>query len=480
MSLLKTLSSLTQRFGLANTLGGTFNGNRDLYNVFGYPTNITYDMYYAKYERQDVAKRVIDAPAAATWVRGVEIEASEAFKAAWEKLMQTTKIYNAFERVDRLAGIGKYAILFIGFNDKRQPNRPVGKATEILFIQPYSEKAIEIKEVEVDPTNPRFGLPKLYKITTASPSDLKQDNLRNTSTTGKKVEVHWSRVLHVAENALENELIGIPRLKPIYNRLLDLEKVVGGSAETFWLTGNRGLHVDIDKEMELTDDDAQDLSDEMDEYMHELRRVIRTKGVNVKSLGSDVVSPMDNFKVLIALISGASGIPQRILLGSEAGQLASEQDRANWAERIDERRVDFGEAYILYPFVALLQKVEMLPDEFIRFLWPNAFILNPLEQAQMMAQRARAVVNMSRRVQMGNPLITDTEARDWMDLPETTSEDLVSNTLGMDTKVKKDDADADKASNEAEVAAETDEEAESVENLTDEDDKKKEAQADKE
>ena len=40
-------------------------------------------------------------------------------------------------------------------------------------------------------------------------------------------KVHWTRVIHIAESTLENPIYGIPRLRPVYNRLMDIEKVTG-------------------------------------------------------------------------------------------------------------------------------------------------------------------------------------------------------------------------------------------------------------
>lgn len=426
------ISDLLGRFNLASVLGQSFGGKRDLYTVFGYPTTITYKDYVARYTRQDVAKRVVDAPAKSTWVRGVTIEGSEEFDAAWQKLLTQPRLITAFERVDRLAGLGHFAVLLMGFDDGRKLEQPVGEAKTLLYMQPYGQTSIEISTFETNTQSARFGLPLMYKIKMTDPKSVNLDGAQSTlgitsGTAGSSVAVHWTRILHVADAPLESDIIGTPRLQPVFNRLMDLEKVVGGSAEMFWIAGNRGLHLDVDKEMELTPEDAQDLSDEAEEYQHELRRIIRTKGVKVTNLGSDVASPKDHFNVLISSISSSTGIPQRILLGAEAGQLASAQDRANWAERIDERRVDFAEAQVLRPLISILTGAGLLPlIEHVTFKWPEAFVLSPLEQAEMMAQKGKSVLNFARRAKDGNPIITDTEAREFMGLTKITQEALLA------------------------------------------------------
>ena len=46
--------------------------------------------------------------------------------------------------------------------------------------------------------------------------------------------VHWSRVIHIAENAGGTGVYGLPRLQSVYNRLEDLLKIMAGSGESAW------------------------------------------------------------------------------------------------------------------------------------------------------------------------------------------------------------------------------------------------------
>jgi hypothetical protein len=234
----------------------------------------------------------------------------------------------------------------------------------------------------------------------------------------KAVEVHYTRIVHLAEDTLDSPMYGAPRLLSVFNLLDDLAKVVGGSAEAFWLIANRGMQADIDKEMELDASDAENLQVELEEYQHQLRRFIRTRGVKITELGSQAPAPKETFGMLIDLIAATTGIPQRILMGSEAGALASAQDRANWAERITERRDNFALPMVLRPFVDSLVNCGVLPEYTkLRVDWPEAFIQNPLEKSQTSAQQARSIVNLSRQADGGFPLVTREEARIVLNLP---------------------------------------------------------------
>ena len=411
LGVMRHMSVLLQRLNLAGRAGLQFGGDRDLYAVYGYKQTLRYEDFLIKYLRQDVAKRIINAPGFALWQNPPEITGVD----GWDDFAKEWDVWNTFQRLDKLASIGQYAVLLLGLDGTSQNN--VGNRSNLTFMQPYSQVAATIVTFEEDETNPRFGQPKTYEITIADPADLaviSQASKRGALT--RTIKVDYTRIVHVVEDPLEDNVFGVPRLMPIYNLLEDLLKTAGGAAEMFWLSGRQGLHLDVDPEMDLDEDDAKDLSDEAEEYSHQLRRILRTRGVDVKALGADVIDPRGTFQVIISLLSGATGMPQRILLGSEAGQLASEQDRANWAERIDERRGSFGEPQVIRPFIKTLQGAGILGEGIPEIKWPSAFKLSPLEEAQTSAQKARSVVNLSRQGQYGN-ITSREEAREIVGLP---------------------------------------------------------------
>ena len=398
---LETLSALLSRSQLGNLAGVQFEGNRKLYEIFGYKKHPTPDDFLAKYARQDLVTRIIDAPAAAIWANPPVIE-DKALNDEWIALNRKVKLWNGLYRADRLARLNPYSILLCGFDDSGSLANKVNpeNVKELLYVRAIGARLIEEITFNSNPRSPRFGFPETYKVSFDDPTLKSSTNGRTTTKHVKELVVHHSRVIHVVENPLEDEVFGIPIIEKVYNLLDDLLKVSGGTAEMYWLAGNRGIQVNVDKEMEINPTDAAALADEIDEYMHQLRRFVRTRGVDMNVLESKPPNPKEVFSMIINLISGTTGIPTRILLGSEAGQLASEQDRANWAERIDERRDLFAEPNMLWPLVDLFQEVGVLGEGEVVFDWPSAFIQNPLEIGQTQAQTARAIGNISR--QTGN------------------------------------------------------------------------------
>jgi hypothetical protein len=391
------------RTRMAWWFGMQMGGKRDLYDVFGWTPNPQFRDFCRKYQTNGVATRVIDAPVRATWADPPQLEGGAEFNKAWQDVVENTSLYAHIMRFDKLVGLGRYAILLMGFDDggslatEVKPNRE----RKLLYLQPYSEDSAKIKTYETNKNSPRFGKPLLYEIDPGSfaTEDETNNTAKATTSVAATLIVHWTRVIHACDNSLESPVFGYSRLKSIFCDLEDLEKVIGGAAETFWLAANRGLHVDIDKDADVSPDDREALADELDDYANEQRRLIRTKGVTVKPLGSEVADPSGPVDALLSKISAARCIPKRVLMGSEAGQLASQQDRANWAIYIDEREAEFAQPFILKPLIVQLINAGVLPvPEVLTINWPDPFKMNPLERGQTSAQMARSATNLSRAI----------------------------------------------------------------------------------
>jgi len=425
-------SSLVQRSHLAAGLGQQFKGDRDIYNALGYNKTLVYDDYYGVYDRQDIAGRIVDMPASSTWRNTPNVwetddtEEETPFEQAWTDLADRIKVWHHLERADRLAGIGRYAILVIGTRgdtsliDPILPNS-LSSPDDILYLSPFSEKSAEVASFDVDPSSERFGKPDFYTIDFAG--DLA------TTQVVTKFRVHHSRVLHIAEGLLEDEVYGRPRLRRVMNLFHDLAKVVGGSAEMFWQGAFRGLHADIDKDAEFdpTGPEATQLSDEIDEYIHGLRRYIRTRGMNIQALGGETPNPEGIFEVLLSLVAGASGIPKRILLGAERGELASSQDEINFNSFIAERQVHFAEPLVLRPLIDKLVEWGAIPEpkEPYTIEWPNLFAMSEVEIAEIAHKKATTIQSY----------VTNPMAEEVMPIPEFRREVLGLEGLSSDEDV---------------------------------------------
>jgi hypothetical protein len=430
MQSFRALLGVIQRTRLGRALT-SFDGQRNYQEIFGWDDCITVEKMAYMYNRSGIAKRVVDAYPDATWARPPVLwaEGDDNWTNAWADMVDQSNLWDALYRMDRLACLGQYSILVIG-TDRPNLAAPIGKARRITYLQPYGENTTRIEEYDRNQASPTFGMPLLYRIYPEGPSLEPREIGRTPSRLKSNFPrssflVHASRIIHCARGALEDTVFGQPMMAPCWDYLTDLRKVVGSSSESYWIMANRGLQADIDKEMSLNAEDQANLQSEIDDFYNGFRRFIRTKGVEITPLTNEVADPKGPFEVLVTLISGATGIPKRILLGSEAGQLASTQDKGNWAERVEENRTLHVEPRIIRPFLRFVLNHAIIPppkqDAALNILWPDAYRMSPLERGQTSAQTARTIANVTKMLesksQEARTLLSQTELRALVGFP---------------------------------------------------------------
>jgi hypothetical protein len=427
LSFLRTLSSvLFGRNRIATATGKSFGGNRDLYESLGYPDTITARMYRGRYERGGIAGRIVDAYPHATWRGGGTIEdnadpATETeFEKVWGELERRLGIWPAFGRSDILAGLGEFSVLLIGAPGALEDPLDKFSAEDLLYVQPYGQEDVTVKTLVEDPADKRFGMPLAYQL----------DRSRATVASSSNVSraVHWTRIIHVADGILDDNVNGKPRLRRVWNLLDDLDKIIGGGSEAFWLRAHQGYVFNLDKELEMDAGDIEDLKDQAEEFANQMRRTIGQRGIEVSPMGSDVADFHSPADAVLIQIAAATGIPHRILTGSERGELASSQDRNNWNERISDRRQAFAEPQVVRPFVDRLIEYGALPAPLegdYEVKWPEIKNLDEAEKAKVAVQYA--TVNK----QQGATVVTPDEIREGvLDLPPLDELDTMIETIG--------------------------------------------------
>jgi hypothetical protein len=417
MEAFNVLSGMLDRYTTASQAGLSFSGARDLYTELGYPNDLSFDDYASRYDREGLSGRIVDKPAEDTWRNGAVIleEGAEdtTFVEAWERLIDKLKIWRVLTNLDRITGLGEYGILLIGTlggDPLDAPQQRLFSPDDILYLRPYTQKQAPINTVNIDPGDPRFGLPEVYEV------DLGEVEGRSLAT----VKVHHSRVIHVAEKSLD-DVYGRPRLKRSYNRLMDLDKVIGGSSEAVWRLVIKGLVV-TGREGYKIDESAAAMEDEFLKYIHNLKRVITITGADVEELGtSEMPNPAGIFKTLVSLIAADINMPQNILIGSEQGIRASDVDATNWAGTISNRQTQFAEPVILRPFVDWCINYGALPypvsSEGYEVKWNPLTEPTAVEVVGMGKTKAEIVSGVANSGALDFGLVTKEEVREWADLP---------------------------------------------------------------
>ncbi len=434
-------SVLMERIAFMRQAGITFKGARDTYEALGYDRAITTQQYRDRYARGGIAKRIVEAFPNATWRGTVEVVEDEDTKhdspleQDWKDLEVRLSVTSMLRRADILAGLSTYSIILIGAKGPGDLSTPLPRGTgpkDILFLQPFSggggpsslrggavtpslDNDAVIQSFVTDAKDARFGEAEYYRLRRV---DLTSPDFQ--------VPVHWSRIIHIAEGCLEDNVYGIPTLEACWNLLDDLDKITGGGSEAFWLRANQGLHLDVNKDMALPEATAtvETLREQIEEWRHGLSgRTFRTRGVDVNMLGSDVANFQNNADAILTQIAGTKGIPKRILTGSEMGELASSQDRDNWKDQIDGRQQQHAGPGMVRKLASRLIEYGYLrpptkgPDAYlVRF--PHIQTLTEQERA------AGAKLWADTNAAAGFTVFTDEEIRDhWYSMEPTEESD---------------------------------------------------------
>jgi len=403
---IRALSNLLERYKFSSRAGVTFNGKRDTYQALGYLTEVTLEHMRQRYERGGVAGRIIEAFPKATWRGGGELiedddpEVETKFEKAVGDLETRLSLWSVFLRADTLAGLGQYSTILIGAPGKL--DEPLTKVSldKIAYLSPYAQQETAIQTWDEDINSPRFGLPLTYTFRRRATS----------ATASARVNferlVHWSRVVHIAENLLDDPVYGQPRLLRVWNLLDDLDKITGGGAEAFWLRAHQGFIAQIDKDAEIDPTELASIRDNLEEFAHQMRRTMGLRGTEVKAMGSDTANIGPNADAVLQQISGATEIPKRILTGSEMGELASTQDTANWNVRVLDRRKEFADPHVVRAFIDRLIGFGALPEADYEVKWPQMENMSEAEKAGVAMQWAGI------NAQYGGVVVTDAEIRD--------------------------------------------------------------------
>lgn len=260
---------------------------------------------------------------------------------------------------------GSYANYF-NPNEIRNPNnsrrrrgvKGTGPTNTLLFLRVFDESLVQVVQYEADLRNPRFGQPVMYLITLNDPRTPHSGIGLPMAT----LRVHWSRIIHIADNLRSSEIFGVPRMLPVWNRLLDLRKLYAGSAEMYWQGALPGLsfetHPQLGGDVNINIAGMQDM---VQKYMSGLQRYLQLRGMSAKTLSPTVVDPTPQIDAVITAICIQLGIPVRVFKGSERGELASSQDDAKWNDRVRYRQHTYVTPRILCPMANRMIQLGIVP-----------------------------------------------------------------------------------------------------------------------
>lgn len=409
-------ASSAMRASIAGVLGHSTQ-DRDIFDTFDWTRRPTVKQYYALYRTHPFAGPIVDRPAFTTW-RDEPIITDDPheetdFQDDVEKLFRNLDLPSQMERVDRLAGIGRYGLsVFIttdcldenGVVDEdrlREPIDPMQFTADgldnVVQHKQFSEISVDAIEWgdERHAVEGRWGLPVRYSIDFSSEGDT--DN----SDSGRTWTVHHSRTVAVpSSRRLDHDFFGQPRLEGSFNILRDILKVLGSVAELAYRGADKGLAVSHDPaDVDVTSEEFWEQHDEeVQEWFQGLKPIFETTG-EVQELGGQIADVSNIFEPQLSALATDTGIPKRVFEGDPAGALASaEEDTQAYFGLIKERRTEYAGPLNARPHIQWFVDNGLIsPPQggWFDIDWESLRVLSEQEQAELEAKRGEALRNIS-------------------------------------------------------------------------------------
>ncbi|WP_446470627.1 anti-CBASS protein Acb1 family protein [Xenorhabdus stockiae] len=415
-------------------VSGGVSGNTkrtNIYAEFGYPERLTFREYYNAYERHAVAHAAVHRLLDGCWQDNPTLIEGEEQKesivtSAWER--EVTKLLKPFwakiKEADRRNMIGHYSALLIQVKDNQAWHEPIDtavvsrlKVDALVNLIPVWESQLTVAEWDSDINSDTYGQPTMFNF------DERPVGQVDVQGPAKQLAIHPSRVIILCEGAEDGDIFsGTPLLRAGYNKLLDIEKVSGGSSEGFLKNASRQIGVEFDKETNLHDITTAaikagypDLGAALEDKISKLNRgtdsaaVMQAGKLNVLSVTPG--DPTPTWEVTTREFCASVQVPFTVLFGTQTGKLAGDKDDTTWKVRLNGRRWGFLTQYITRLLRRLWEIGVITPPGSgeVTIAWSDMLAASEQEKIDNMIKMAEAALKTQQA--FGTPIFTANEIR---------------------------------------------------------------------
>ncbi|KMK17789.1 hypothetical protein ABW09_12140 [Pluralibacter gergoviae] len=333
------------RMGMLNPTMGLDAKRNCVWSEYGFPEQITYDNLYALYRRGGIAHGAVEKLVGKCWQTNPEIiEGDEADESEdetdWErkaKQVFTNRLWRSFADADRRRLVGRYSGILLHIRDNQDWNQPVTRGRGLEKVTVAWAGSLTVGEWDTGLNSKTYGQPKMWQYV---------ERLPNGSS--RRVNIHPDRVFILGDYS--DDAIGF--LEPAYNAFVSLEKVEGGSGESFLKNAARQLALSFDKEIDfgslasMYGVTVDELQERYNEVAREINRgndtLLITQGAQVTSMVNAVSDPSPTYDVNLQTAAAGVDIPTRILVGNQQAERSSTEDQKYFNARCQSRRVDLS------------------------------------------------------------------------------------------------------------------------------------------
>ena len=379
-------SALSERSAIRarqSLLTGSIDAKRpEAWSAYGYPDNLCFADYYRLWEREGVAHGAVMLLNEKCWETDPEViqgdpesraTAPTAWEAQFKKLAKRLKLWEKFRDADMRRLVGYYSGIILQVADNKAWDQPLEKVSDkqLINLIPAWEGQLKVNEWHDNPLSAEFGQPKSFTYDEINVPDGSNQTAQN----GRSLTIHPSRVV-----ILGDIRSGIPFLRAGYNAAINLEKIVGGSGESFLKNAARQLGINFDKDVDLGGiarahgvalDELQSIFDEVTRGVNAgIDQTVITQGATVAPLVATVPDPEPHYSIALQTFAASVRIPTKILVGHLTGERSSTEDNKSFNKTGQGRRLNVLSADV-EALVTHLMKHGMLLTVEASVIWDN-------------------------------------------------------------------------------------------------------------
>lgn len=307
---------------------------------YGYPEIIDQNMLYNMYDRNALAHGSINIIHGKCFesnpeiFEGEEAEDESKQRTAWDKevakILKDGDLLDYFSQAYLYRMVSGWSGLLIQYQDGGKWADPVGAMPKgIVKLIPAWSVQLTPGDINTDADSDNYGEPRSWQY---NEGDLRNNTTAaGVSVAARQITVHPSRIL-----ILGDWRTGRSMLRAVYNNFINIEKIEGGSGESFLKNAARQIAMNFDKDVKLAEiaktygvpmDKFQSILDKAARSFNQgIDSIMMTQGAQVGAITSAVPDPSPHYDVNLQSIASGMKAPAKVLVGMQTGERASSED----------------------------------------------------------------------------------------------------------------------------------------------------------
>lgn len=394
---------------------------------YGYPMTVDFYMHWNMYKRNGLAKAGVDIPVNLCWMDSPTVregDDDEHEETAWEKgvkaLAKRLKLWRHIRDADRMQRVGRYSAIFVRVRDGMAADKPLGtkiSADKIIELMPIWEGQLEPNEIDGNIASDNYNKPINYTYSATGTGN-------QNDKAAESFQIHHSRLIILSEDAVGGSIYGTPANEAGFNALLDWDKIRGSGGEASWLSAaNKQILTPTDAGNTISEPVLTGINEALKDMKQGLDESLFLGGVTATPMNNTVPDPEIYKDMALEEYCASVFIASKILVGTQSGVKAGDEDTASLMRMMMSRRVNTCSEYI---------------DSFLSWCYRCGALLSPADghsiawsdlTAPSLTNRLDAIVkmsqvNMNERGNGNGPVFTPDEMRKVADYDELDADEI--------------------------------------------------------